>query len=326
MMIDPFGRKISYLRLSVTDRCDLRCQYCMSGRMEFLPKQDILNFEEVLEIATTFKSLGLEKLRITGGEPLIRKDIFHLLAKLETLQIKHLALTTNGTHLKKFATQISDSALKSINISLDTLNEKRFKDITRVGKIDQVIAGIDAICSSGNKKLKLNTVIMKGKNEDEILDLVDFAMQREMDISFIEEMPLGFIDSHQRAQTFISSNEIKATIQEKYHLTPSAHQTHGPARYFQIDQHNAHIGFISPHSNNFCTSCNRVRLTANGKLLLCLGNEHALDTKQILRQPNYHRQQLITALHRAIRNKPEKHNFDLADEPQIVRFMNMTGG
>ncbi len=326
-LIDGFGRQITYVRLSVTDRCDFRCVYCMSEDMVFLPRQQILSLEELYRVGRVLVSLGVSKIRLTGGEPLVRQNIVWLIEKLASLQgLKELTLTTNGSQLARLAKPLKEAGLSRINISLDSLQEDRFRDMTRTGKLSEVLAGIEAAQQAGFQHIKLNSVILKGKNDDEILDLVNFIRQNQLDIAFIEEMPLGVITEHQRAETYISNDQVRHSIDQFYPLTAVSESTGGPARYYHMSDSNSRVGFISPHSHNFCGSCNRVRVTAEGRLLLCLGNEHSADLKAPLRDFPNDDQPLIDTLFNALPLKPEKHHFDLNDEPQIVRFMNMTGG
>lgn len=332
-LIDSFGRTINYVRLSVTDRCDLRCVYCMAEEMTFLPRSEVLSIEELATLGATFVGLGVSKLRITGGEPLVRKGTIDLLQRLGQLDgLKELCLTTNGTHLPQYAQAIKDAGVNRINISLDSLDPKRFRQLTRFGDVNQVIAGIKAAQAAGFERIKLNCVALKHYNADEVPGLVQFALDEGLDISFIEEMPLGRIDEHGRAAEFISSDELRQQL-HAFHLQPLASndpdnqlENAGPARYWQATGYDSHIGFISPHSNNFCGSCNRVRVTATGRLLLCLGQENSVDLRETLRTANP-TLDLRTQIINAMQHKPEKHTFDIHnDEPQIVRFMNMTGG
>jgi len=326
-LVDPFGREITYLRLSVTDRCNLRCIYCMAEEMEFLPRDQVLSLEEMEIIAKAFVDMGVRKIRLTGGEPTVRKGIIDLatsLAKLDNLD--EIAMTTNGVLLDQFAHPLAEAGVKRLNISIDSLKPDRFKQLTRFGALDQVLSGIEKARTSGFEKLKLNAVILEGINDDEILDLADYAIERDIDISYIEEMPLGHISSHERSNTQIESKSIKAHLSEKYVLTPTAETTGGPSRYFQMSGNSkSKVGFISPMSDNFCSSCNRVRLTVEGQLLLCLGNEHSLDLRSIVRSENFTEKKLREAIIGAIGRKPEKHHFDPGDT-QIVRFMSATGG
>lgn len=327
-LIDRFGRHIDYVRLSVTDRCDFRCVYCMAEEMTFLPRDQVLSLEEIYEVGAAFVRLGVNKLRLTGGEPLVRKDILTLIRRLGKLDVE-LVITTNGSQLTTMADDLVAAGVKRINISLDTLNAERFKELTRKDKFDQVMAGIDAACKAGFKKIKLNAVILKGRNDDEVVDLVDFARDRGLDISFIEEMPLGVISEHDREEAYCSSDEVRAMIHARYPLEKTDEQTAGPSTYYRMADSSSRVGFISPHSHNFCSECNRVRVTVEGRLLLCLGNEHSMDLRELLRsEPDEEKRaaMLEKALIESMDLKPEKHHFDLANEPQILRFMNATGG
>lgn len=325
-LTDPFDREINYLRLSVTDRCNLRCTYCMAEDMTFLPRQQILSLEELRDAAAAFVALGIRKIRLTGGEPTIRRDILKLVESLASLDgLDELTMTTNGIKLPAMAQSLKDAGVSRLNISIDSLRADRFKALTRVGELQQVLAGIEAARVAKFKKLKLNAVILAGFNDDEVIDLADYAIDRGMDISFIEEMPLGEISSHKRAQTQINSEQIRQQLESKFTLLDSAETTGGPSRYLQVANSASKIGFISPLSNNFCAACNRVRLTVEGRLLLCLGNEHSADLRHILRSFPGDIERLQSAILEAIQNKPERHYFD-PQETQILRFMNMTGG
>jgi len=325
-LVDPFGREINYLRLSVTDRCNLRCTYCMAEEMTFLPKEQILTLEEMITIATAFTELGVRKIRLTGGEPLARNGAVELVENLGKLAgLKELVMTTNGLLLPKYAQALKAAGIRRLNISIDSLDEQRFREMTRVGDLHQVLAGIEAAQNAGFEKIKLNAVVLAGINDHEIIDLARFAVERNMDISFIEEMPLGNIDSHKRSDTQIFSDSIREKLAGIYTLTASTETTGGPSRYFRVSGTNSKIGFISPMSNNFCGSCNRVRLTVEGKLLLCLGNENAVDLKAVVRRYPGEIDRLKEVVVAAIAQKPEKHYFD-ADRVDIVRFMNATGG
>ena len=327
-LIDRFGRHIDYVRISVTDRCDFRCVYCMAEEMTFLPRDQVLSLEEIYEVGLAFAQLGVKKLRLTGGEPLVRKDILKLIRRLGELDIE-LVLTTNGSQLPEMAKELVDAGVARINISLDTLKADRFQELTRKDKFHQVMAGIDAACDAGFKKVKLNAVILKGRNDDEVIDLVDFARDRHLDISFIEEMPLGVISEHDRAEAYCSSDEVRSIIDQRYPLTKTDEQTARPSTYYRMADSESRIGFISPHSHNFCSECNRVRVTVEGRLLLCLGNEHSMDLRELLRSesdPVARSEKLQQAIIDSMDLKPEKHHFDLENEPQILRFMNATGG
>jgi cyclic pyranopterin phosphate synthase len=327
LLIDRFNRQVNYVRLSVTDRCDFRCVYCMAEEMTFLSKADVLSLEEIESIAKAFVELGVSKIRLTGGEPLVRHNVMSLINNIGKLpELDDFTITTNGSQLVKRAKQLREAGIKRINISIDSLQAERFSNITRTGKLDQVLAGIDSAIEAGFEKIKLNTVILNGRNEDEILDLVDFARQKNVDISFIEEMPLGLIDEHNRALSFCSSDTIRDTINQRYLLSANDETTGGPSQYYSMQDSPSRIGFISPHSHNFCHLCNRVRVTVEGRLLLCLGNEHSVDLKEVLRSYPDDMERLKATIVKAMDIKPEKHHFSLDDEPEIVRFMNMTGG
>ncbi len=328
LLQDGFGRQIDYVRMSVTDRCDFRCVYCMAEDMIFLPRQQVLGLEELYLLAEQFVELGVKKIRLTGGEPLVRKGIVSLCERIASLPgLRELVLTTNGSQLKHYADGLFAAGVKRLNISLDSLDAERFRSITRTGELAQVLAGISAAQDAGFAHIKLNVVVMKGRNDDEVPALVDFAIANRLDISFIEEMPLGNISEHSRAEAFCSSAEVRGLIEQRHSLVESAESTQGPSRYWRIPGvEHSRIGFISPHSHNFCASCNRVRLTAEGRLLLCLGNEKGLDLKAILRRYPGEQARIRDALLGAIARKPWGHDFRLNDEVQIVRFMNMTGG
>ncbi|MFQ3323543.1 MAG: cyclic pyranopterin phosphate synthase [Pseudomonadales bacterium] len=330
-LIDRFGRHINYVRLSVTDRCDFRCVYCMAEEMTFLPRKEILSLEEIEIIARVFTELGVSKIRLTGGEPLIRKGVLRLTQKLGALTgLDELTITTNGSQLATMAKDLQQAGIKRINISLDTLKADRFKSLTRTGDLLKVRQGIDAALAAGFERIKINAVLLKGRNDDEAVDLVNFCREHKLDISFIEEMPLGVIDEHNRAVSYLSSDELKNTIEQAHTLTASDDKTGGPSKYYRMADSDIKVGFISPHSHNFCGDCNRVRVTVEGKLLLCLGNEHSVDLRAILRQQSGDANNIKDALKTAIVNsmtiKPERHYFNLDNEPQIVRFMNATGG
>ncbi|MDT3279246.1 GTP 3',8-cyclase MoaA [Shewanella scandinavica] len=325
LMVDSFGRKVEYLRLSVTDRCDFRCVYCMTEDPCFLPKDHVLHLEELAWIAQAFTELGVTKIRLTGGEPLVRTDCDQLVSLLGKLPgLTDLSMTTNGSRLTKFAKPMFAAGLKRLNISLDTLNPTLFTQLTRNGKLDRVIDGIDAAIAAGFERIKINAVILKQQNDNEVIDLVDFCRDRRLDIAFIEEMPLGEIDERKRAR-HCSSDEVKAIIESRYPLQLSNKRTGGPARYYTMADSPIHIGFISPHSHNFCHECNRVRVTVEGQLLLCLGNEHAVDLKSIVREFPADIERLKAAILAGINLKPKQHDFG-NHQVQILRFMNATGG
>jgi cyclic pyranopterin phosphate synthase len=326
-LIDRYDRRVNYLRLSVTDRCDFRCVYCMSEKMTFLPKKQVLSLEELYSVGRAFTELGVTKIRLTGGEPLVRRNIIWLVEQLAALPgLKELTLTSNGSQLPKMAADLHKAGLGRINISMDSLREDRFKKITRTGDLNNVIAGIDAASAAGFTGLKLNTVIMRDYNDDEVMDLVHFVIERGMDISFIEEMPLGTIDDHDRADSYFSSDEIRDIIIQQHELLPSTANTGGPSRYWSLAGTSSKVGFISPHSHNFCESCNRVRVTVQGRLLLCLGQEHSVDLMQILRENPDDDQLLKQAIRDSMDIKPKGHDFDLNRKEVIFRHMSVTGG
>ncbi|GLP97538.1 GTP 3',8-cyclase MoaA [Paraferrimonas sedimenticola] len=325
-LIDKFGRKVEYLRMSVTDRCDFRCVYCMSEDPEFLRREQVLTLEEMACIGRAFSELGVSKIRLTGGEPLVRTDCSELVRQLGALPgITDLAMTTNGSRLSKLAPALKEAGLKRLNISLDTLDPERFTALTRTGKLERVLKSIDTAREQGFERIKINAVILKGQNDHEVVDLVNFCRERELDISFIEEMPLGHAAGRSE-ERFCSSDEVRALIEEHYPLTASVAKTAGPSRYYQMTDSPIRIGFISPHSHNFCHECNRVRLTVEGRLLLCLGNENSVDLKSVLRANPGDIEHLKQVIREAIMRKPEQHIFSHNADVQILRFMSHTGG
>lgn len=328
-LIDAFGRQITYVRLSVTDRCDLRCTYCMAEDMEFLPRDQVLSIEEFALLGKVLSELGVTKIRLTGGEPLIRKGIIELAQQLGQLPLlQQLCLTTNGTHLTQQARALKAAGVSRINISLDSLDPDNFRRLTRVGNLQTVLDGIDAAIDAEFASIKLNCVALKHYNAHEVNHLVQFALDKKIDISFIEEMPLGKINDHDRDIEFVSSAELRQSLQKDFQLIPDATKENhdGPAKYWRVENHSSRIGFISPHSENFCGSCNRIRITATGRLLLCLGQENSVDLRKVLRENASPEEELKQTIINAMQHKPEKHEFNLHEEPQIVRFMNMTGG
>ena len=324
---DGLGRRIEYLRLSVTDRCDFRCVYCMAEDMTFLPRAQILSLEEIERLARLFVSLGVRKIRLTGGEPLVRRGIVDLCARISALPgLRELVMTSNGSQLVKMAEPLAAAGVKRLNISLDSLDAERFKAITRTGELRQVLDGIEAARAAGFERIKLNTVVLKGRNHDEVPALTDYALSRGLDITFIEEMPLGEV-GRERGEAYCSSDEVRAMLSERYHLLDSTESSGGPARYLRVEGYpDSRIGFISPHSHNFCDTCNRVRLTTEGRLLLCLGHENALDMRRLLRQHPGDDAPVREALERALLYKPARHEFSVDGEVQVLRFMNATGG
>ncbi len=326
-LVDQFGRTVDYIRLSITDRCDFRCVYCMSEDMTFLPRDEVLSLEECARLVKIFVNLGVSKVRITGGEPLVRKNALWLFEEVGKLKgLNELVLTTNGSQLEKQALALKNAGVKRINISIDSLNAERFKKITRTGDLNKVLAGLQASIDAGFDGIKINTVLMRGSNDDEAADLVQFAIDQKIDISFIEEMPLGEVD-HTRESTFVSNADTLKLLQSKYSLLPSTETTGGPARYWRVANTKTKIGFISPHSHNFCESCNRVRITCKGELYLCLGQEDKIDLMPLLREFPDDDAPIITAILNSMRIKPKGHDFDLRRaQPAVIRFMSHTGG
>ena len=331
-LIDQFGRTVDYIRLSITDRCDFRCVYCMSEEMTFLPRDEVLSLEECARLVKIFVGLGVTKVRITGGEPLVRKNALWLFEEIgQFTGLNELVLTTNGSQLAKQADALKKAGVKRINISIDSLKPDVFKKITRTGNLDQVLDGLRAGIDAGFEGIKINTVLMRDTNDDEAIDLVQFAIDHKIDISFIEEMPLGDV-SHARINTFISNTETLKLLESKYSLIPSTETTGGPARYWRVaDNDNkllaTKIGFISPHSHNFCESCNRVRISCKGELFLCLGQEDKVELMPLLRDHPDNDQPIIDAIINSMSVKPKGHDFDLRRAaPAVIRFMSHTGG
>ena len=330
-LIDPFNRAITYLRVSVTDRCDFRCVYCMSENMNFLPKADLLTLEELDKMCSAFISQGVEKLRITGGEPLVRRNIMEFFESisrhLKTGELKELTLTTNGSQLHRFAEKLSEIGIKRINVSLDTLNEQKFSKITRWGRLSQVLNGIDAALAAGIK-IKINTVALKDFNEDELEEIVQWCANRKMDLTFIEVMPMGDIGNENRLNQYWPLSDLRKKLSETWTLYDTDEQTGGPARYVRLNETGQKIGFITPMTHNFCESCNRVRLTCTGELYQCLGQEDQVDLRKILRNHS-DTEPLIQAIHNAISKKPKGHDFDYSRQSisgQMTRHMSHTGG
>ena len=326
-LIDQFGRTVDYIRLSITDRCDFRCVYCMAEDMTFLPRDEVLSLEECARLVKIFVGLGVNKVRITGGEPLVRKNALWLFEEVGKLAgLKELVLTTNGSQLQSQAQALKKAGVKRINISIDSLKPERFKQITRTGKLEQVLDGLQASIHAGFEGVKINTVLMRGQNDDEATDLVQFAIDNKIDISFIEEMPLGEVD-HARESTFVSNADTLKLLQSTFTLLASTETTGGPARYWRVANSATKIGFISPHSHNFCESCNRVRITCKGELFLCLGQEDKVDLMPLLRENSNDDAPIIEAIQQSMRVKPKGHDFDLRRaEPAVIRFMSHTGG
>jgi GTP 3',8-cyclase len=326
-LVDRFGRHVTYVRISVTDRCDFRCVYCMSEKMTFLPREKVLTLEEIAAIARAFSELGVWKVRITGGEPLVRRNVQWLFKEIGAMPgVRELVLTTNGSQLPHMAGDLRAAGVRRINISLDSLRPDKFRRITRVGDLGVVMNGIQAAQDAGFDRVKINSVILRNRNHDEVNDLVQFAVDRGMDITFIEEMPLGTIDDHDRAEAYYSSDEVRRDVETRYTLIATTETTGGPSRYFRIPNTDTRVGFISPHSHNFCESCNRVRVTVRGRLLLCLGQEHSVDLMRVLRAHPGDAQRLKQSIVDAMQIKPKGHDFDLTRAPNIARHMNVTGG
>lgn len=328
-MIDPFGRGITYLRVSVTDRCDLRCVYCMAEEMTFLPRKDVLSLEELDRLCSAFIRQGVRKLRITGGEPLVRRDVMKLFRSLGNRlgdDLDELTLTTNGTQLSKYATDLAAAGVKRINVSLDTLDPDRFTRITRWGKLDQVLSGIDAAQSAG-MHVKINAVALRGENEDEIGDMLAWCGTHGHDLCLIETMPMGDI-SGDRTDQYLPLSIVRSRLRQRFTLNETSFKTGGPARYFDVAETGSRVGFITPMTHNFCESCNRVRLTCTGTLYMCLGQDDAADLRAIMRDGATDNE-LDAAIIEAIKRKPKGHDFiiDRRDNtPSVGRHMSLTGG
>jgi cyclic pyranopterin phosphate synthase len=329
-LIDPFARAITYLRVSVTDRCDFRCVYCMSENMSFLPKADLLSLEELDRLCSAFVAKGVRKLRLTGGEPLVRRGIMTLFSSLsrhlKTGALDELTLTTNGSQLGKYAAELKSHGVKRINVSLDTLDPDKFRAITRWGDLKQVLAGIDAAQAVG-LKVKINAVALKVVNEDELPDLVAWAHGRGMDITIIEVMPLGDIGEDRLGQ-YLPLSIVRSRLAARFAMEDIDHQTGGPARYVRVQETGGRLGFITPMTHNFCESCNRVRITCTGTLYMCLGQEDAADLRSPLRSSESN-EPLYTAIDEAITRKPKGHDFIIDrrhQRPALSRHMSVTGG
>ena len=328
-LIDQYLRKVNYLRVSVTDRCDLRCVYCMKEKMQFLPKKEILTLEEIERLCDNFIELGVEKIRITGGEPLVRNDIIKLIEKLNhkknDTSLKEITLTTNGTLLKKYAKQLKLNGIDRINLSLDTINPDKYNKITRFGNIKKVFQGIDEALQN-NIKIKINTVVIKNFNEDEIEKLINWTNNKKLDLTFIEVMPMEETDISRDYQ-FVSLTETFDKLNTKYKFIKSDYKTGGPARYYTSDLLSSKIGFISPLTNNFCSSCNRVRISSTGKLFMCLGQNDYVDFREIMRK-DYSNNYIKDKIRFALNIKPKKHDFMIDNKinKYMKRHMNVTGG
>jgi len=332
LLIDPFARKINYLRVSVTDRCDFRCLYCMSENMTFLPKPELLTLEELDRVCSTFIKLGIEKLRITGGEPLVRKNIIEFFSSisrhLKSGKLKELTLTTNGSQLERFAEPLASIGVTRINVSLDTLNTDKFKKITRWGRLEKVLSGIQAAKEAG-LKVKINVVALQKTNEDELNEFVSWCGKEGFDLTFIEVMPMGDFSEENRLGQYWSMKNVRKELEKKWTLKDIDFQTGGPARYVQVIETKGRIGFITPLSHNFCESCNRVRLTCTGQLFMCLGQEDEANLRKVIRQNPNDDDLLEERIRQAISRKPKGHDFDYSRrkiEGQMPRYMSLTGG
>jgi cyclic pyranopterin phosphate synthase len=329
-LIDPFGRAVTYLRVSVTDRCDFRCVYCMSEDMTFLPKKDLLTLEELDRLCSAFVAKGVRKLRITGGEPLVRRNIMSLFEALgrhlDTGALDELTVTTNGSQLERFAVALHDAGVRRINVSLDTLDKAKFKAITRWGEIGKVMSGLKAARDAG-LAVKINAVALKGVNEDEIEEMVRWSHGEGMDMTLIETMPLGDIDGD-RTDQYLPLSMVRASLAERFTLTDIPYKTGGPARYVEVEETGGRLGFITPMTHNFCESCNRVRVTCTGTLYMCLGQDDAADLRAPLRASEGN-ELLDQAIDEAIARKPEGHDFIIdrrTSRPSVSRHMSVTGG
>ncbi len=328
-MIDPFGRAVTYLRVSVTDRCDFRCTYCMAENMTFLPKKDLLTLEELDRLCSAFIEKGVRKLRLTGGEPLVRKNIMFLVRALgrhlKTGALDELTLTTNGSQLARYADELYDCGVRRINVSVDTLDPAKFRSVTRWGELDKVMEGIEAAQKAG-LRIKLNAVALKDFNEHEIVELMRFAHGRDMELTLIETMPMGEIDED-RTDRYLPLSKVRADLERQFTLEDIAHRTGGPARYVEVKETGGRLGFITPMTHNFCESCNRVRLTCTGTLYMCLGQNDAADLRAPLRAADSDAL-LSAAIDAAIGRKPRGHDFviDRNNRPAVPRHMSVTGG
>ncbi|MDO5620656.1 MAG: GTP 3',8-cyclase MoaA [Paracoccus sp. (in: a-proteobacteria)] len=330
-LIDPFLRPITYLRVSVTDRCDFRCTYCMAEHMQFLPKRDLLTLEELDRLASGFISLGVKKLRVTGGEPLVRRDImgfFRAMSRHLGNGLEELTLTTNGSQLGRFAQELADCGVRRVNVSLDTLDPDRFAQITRWGRLQQVLDGLAAAKAAG-LRVKINTVALKGFNEDEVFTLLDWCAREDFDLTFIEVMPMGEMSEETRLDQYWPLSDLRDHLSQRLTLTPLAERTGGPARYFRAEETGQKIGFITPLTHNFCESCNRVRVTCTGELFMCLGQEDRADLRAPMRDHPDDDAPLHQAIRAAIARKPKGHDFDYSRQTvtgQMSRHMSHTGG
>ena len=328
-LVDQFLRKINYLRVSVTDRCDLRCVYCMKEKMNFLPKNEILSLEEIERLCDNFIELGVEKIRLTGGEPLVRKNIIHLIQNLNrkknNTNLKEITLTTNGSLLKKYAKDLKNNGINRINVSLDTIVEEKFREITRFGKLENTLEGIEEAIKN-DIKVKINTVVFKNFNEDQTKNLIEWANRKLLDLTFIEVMPMSDTDMPRHMQ-FVSLDKIFTELNDTFNFNKSDYKTGGPSNYYTSEKLNIKIGFITPLSNNFCATCNRVRISSTGKMYMCLGQNDYVDFREILRTDRGD-EYIKDKIRFALSIKPKRHDFIINSEvkPYINRHMNETGG
>ncbi|KGJ04648.1 cyclic pyranopterin monophosphate synthase subunit MoaA [Paracoccus halophilus] len=329
-LVDPFARPITYLRVSVTDRCDFRCTYCMAEHMQFLPKRDLLTLEELDRLCSAFVGLGVRKLRVTGGEPLVRRNImefFRAMSRHLGQGLDELTLTTNGSQLARFAPELAACGVRRVNVSLDTLDADRFAAITRWGRLPQVLDGIEAARAAG-LRVKINAVALKGFNEDELFTLTNWCAEQGHDLTFIEVMPMGEMGEEQRLDQYWALSDLRKLLEERYSVTPLTERSGGPARYVRLEETGQKIGFITPLTHNFCESCNRVRLTCTGELFMCLGQEDRADLRAPLRASDDDAV-VRAAIREAISRKPKGHDFDYSRRHvsgQVSRFMSHTGG
>jgi cyclic pyranopterin phosphate synthase len=324
-LVDSFGRRITYVRLSVTDRCDLRCRYCMAERMQFLPKREILTFEEIVALSDLLIERGVRKIRLTGGEPLVRKGIMELVRSLGRrigTGLDELVLTTNGTRLGQFADQLHDAGVRRINVSLDSRDPERFSHITRGGNLDQVLGGINAALSAG-LSVKINMVALAGINEDEIEDMLRWCAAKGLDLTLIETMPLGEVEQDRTAH-YLPLDLVRGRLEERFALVPSMRRTGGPSRYFEVPELGGRVGFITPLSNNFCDGCNRIRIAATGTVYGCLGHDQKVELRDALRTGGAAAVNLL--LDQLLAGKPRRHDFRIGGAPAVARHMSVTGG
>ena len=330
-VVDPYGRAITYLRVSVTDRCDFRCVYCMSENMSFLPKKDLLTLEELERLCRTFVGMGVRKLRLTGGEPLVRRNVMQLIGNLGELvgqgHLEELTLTTNGSQLARFAQPLVDAGVRRINVSIDTLDAVKFKEVTRWGRLEQVLGGLEAAKQAG-LQVKINAVALKGVNEDEIEHMLAWCGAEGFDLTLIEVMPMGDIGGEERLDQYLPLSLVRSRLRKSFTLTESDYKTGGPARYFDVKETGQRLGFITPLTHNFCEGCNRVRLTCTGTLYMCLGQEDAADLRAPLRASDDDAG-LRSAIRDAIARKPKGHDFVIdrrSGAQSVGRHMSVTGG